>query len=45
MPSKPDTPADSLDERTPEEVAEDQVLEDEITTALIQALTAAQPKH
>jgi hypothetical protein len=45
MPTDPDTPPVSLDERTPEEIAEDQALEDEITAALIQFLTAAQPKH
>lgn len=44
MPCRPDKAQDSLDARTPEEIAEDQALEDELTAALIKVLTAAQPK-
>jgi hypothetical protein len=45
MPSHPDTSLDSLDECSSEEIAEDQALEDELTAALIQALSAGQAKH
>jgi hypothetical protein len=34
-----------VDERTPEQRAEDQALEEELTAALIQVLTEAQRKH
>jgi hypothetical protein len=33
------------DERTPDEIAEDQAIEEALTAALIEALTRMQPRH